>query len=306
MPKDFITFLDYSGKELLALLDLTERMRDQWISEQFPRVLDGKAVALIWDAEGFRNRVAFELGIKAMGGIAVQVPGRLDEREPIEDVSLYLNNWFDAVVARTKLHHHLQRLAAAARIPVVNARTDHNHPCEILGDLAHIRARKGRLEGIKVVFVGEATNLCRPWFEAAARLPLQVVQVSPEGYQIDSKLLAELKRGAVGELSVTGDLRSGLRDADVVYTDCWPAGGNEPDRQRIRELFIPYRVTMENLAWAAPDVLFLPCPPVHRGEEVSAEVMQAGACCVYEAKEYLLHAQNAVLATLMSEGLRLA
>ena len=181
-------------------------------------------------------------------------------------------------------------------------RTDYNHPCEILGDLAYIRARKGRIEGIKVAFVGEATNLCHPWFEAAARLPIHVVQISPEGYQINPALLAELKHGAVGELSVTDYLREGLQDADVIYTDCWPGRGNEAERQRIRELFGPYQITTENLAWAAPDVLFLPCPPVHRGEEVSEAVMRSAACCVYEAKEYLLHAQNAVLVTLLSEA----
>ena len=300
MPKDFVTFLDYSKQELLALLDLSETMHDRWASKQLPRLLEGKSVALVWDAGGFRNRVAFELGIDSLGGRAVQVPGRLDEREPIEDVTRYLSNWVDAIVARTGAHAHMLRLAAAARVPVINARTDHNHPCEILGDLAYIRARKGRVEGIKVAFVGEATNLCHPWFEAAARLPIQVVQVCPEGYQIDPALLAQLKAGAEGELSVTNSLRMGLQDADVIYTDCWPTRGNAEEGRRIRRLFEPYQITEENLAWAAPGVMFLPCPPVHRGEEVSTEAMQSAACCVYEAKEYLLHAQNAVLATLLA------
>jgi ornithine carbamoyltransferase len=195
----------------------------------------------------------------------------------------------------------MQRLAAAARVPVVNARTDYNHPCEILGDLAYIRARKGRLDGIKVAFVGQATNLCHPWFEAAARLPIQVMQVSPPGYQVDAALLAELKGGAVGEISVTSDLKEGLRNADVIYTDCWPGGGNGSGRQQIQRLFQPYQITTENLAWADPEVLFLPCPPVHRDEEVSEDAMRSPACCVYEAKEYLLHAQNAVLVSLLGD-----
>jgi ornithine carbamoyltransferase len=301
MPKDFITFLDYSEKEIISLLNLSDQLRDQWRSEQLPDCLKGKSIALIWDAEGFRNRVAFELGITAMGGVAIQIPGRLDERESIEDVTRYLNNWFDAIVARTKPHRHMQRLASAAQIPVINARTDFNHPCEILGDLAYIRARKGRLEGIKVAFVGEATNLCHPCFEAAVRLPIRVVQICPEGYQIDPILLAEMKHDAVGELSVTTNLKDGLRDADVIYSDCWPARGNELERQHIQQLFMPYQITIENLAWAAPETLFLPCPPVHRGEEVSERVMQSSACCVFEAKEHLLHAQNAVLVTLLSD-----
>ena len=301
MPKDFVTFLDYSEKEIVSLLDLSDQLHDQWKLEQLPLYLKGKSIALIWDAEGFRNRVAFELGITAMGGAAIQIPGRLDELESIEDVTAYLNNWFDAIIARTKPHRHMQRLVSAAQIPVINARTDFNHPCEILSDLAYIRARKGGIEGMKVAFVGEATNLCLPWFEAAARLPIRVIQICPEGYQIDSTLLAEMKNGAVGELSVTYNLRDGLRNADVIYTDCWPARGNELEHQHIQQLFMPYQITIESLAWATPEALFLPCPPVHRGEEVSDGAMRSSACCVFEAKEYLLHAQNAILVTLLSE-----
>ncbi len=300
MPKDFITLLDYSEEELLSLLDLADELREQMRAGAMPQYLRGKSVALIWDAEGFRNRVAFELGIAAMGGIAVQVPGKLDERESIEDVAVYLSNWFDAIVSRARLHSHMLRLASAARVPVINGRTNHNHPCEILGDLAYIRARRGQLDGLKVAFVGEATNLCYPWFEAAARLPIEVVQICPEGYSIDESLLTEIKQGAIGKLWITNDFVAGLFDANVVYTDCWPSHSNDQGYERIKHLFSPYQVTAESLKIAASDVLFLPCPPVHRGEEVSEDAMRSSACCVYEAKEYLLHAQNAILVRLLS------
>jgi ornithine carbamoyltransferase len=192
MPKDFITFLDYSRAEIEALLDRTVRMRDAHHARNMPRALAAKTLPPVRDGAGFRNRVAFELGIASMGGIAVQVPGRLDESESIEDVTAYLNNRFDAIVARVKPHSFLQRLAAAATVPVINARTDYNHPCEVLGDLAYLRARRGGLDGL--------------------------------------------------------------------------------------------------------------CPPVHRGEEVSTDAMTSPACCVFEAKDYLLHAQNARLGTLLPGG----
>ncbi len=300
MPKDFITLLDYSEEELYSLLDLADELREQTRTGTLTQHLMGKSIALIWDAEGFRNRVAFELGIAALGGITVQVPGRLDERESIEDVAAYLCNWFDAIVSRARLHRHMQRLASAARVPVINARTNHNHPCEILGDLAYIRARRGRLKGLKGAFVGEATNLCYPWFEAAARLPIEVVQVCPEGYFVDESLLTEMRQNAVGKLWTTTDLLACLKNANVVYTDCWPSHDTDEEYRRIRRLFSPYQITAESLKMAAPDVLFLPCPPVHRGEEVSDDAMRSSACCVYEAKEYLLHAQNAVLVHLLS------
>jgi ornithine carbamoyltransferase len=297
---DFITFLDYSEAELVALLDLADRLRERWEIKHTPQNLKGKSIALIWDAEGFRNRVSFELGIASMGGFAVQIPGKLDERESIEDVAAYLDNWFDGIVARTRTHDHMLRLADGAQKPIINARTPFNHPCEILGDLAYIRAKRGSLDKLKVAFVGEATNLCHPWFEAAARLPIHVIQVCPHGYEIDAGLLSQWQWDAVGGMDVCNDLAVGLKDADVVYTDCWPKRNTDEERVRIAEQFLPFQITADKLRLASPDVLFLPCPPVTRGEEVSDDAMLYLGKHVYEAKAFLLHAQNAVLTTMLN------
>ncbi len=299
MSRDFVSLLDWSQQEIVALLDLADEMRREWRAGPMQQRLRGRRVALIWDAGGFRNRVAFELGIAAMGGTAVHVPRELDAREPIEDVVRYLANWFDAIVARTRTHQHMLRLAAAAAVPVINARTDFNHPCEILGDLSWVRAQRGTLEGLKVAFVGEATNLYHPWFEAAARLPITVTQICPAGYEVRPDVLARMRRGAVGCLETTNEIAAGLAGADVVYTDCWPARATDEDRALVADRFLPYQVTAERLRRARPGALFLPCPPVTRGEEVSPDAMESPACRVYEAKDHLLHAQNAVLATLL-------
>ncbi len=299
MGRDFIELTDFTTQELVSLMDLADRMRKAWHSGTMPRSLEGRRLALLWDAAGFRNRVAFELGIDALGGTAVQVPGKLDQRESIEDVTRYLQNWFDGIIARTETHDQMRRLARAADVPVINARTDHNHPCEILSDLTYVRRRRGSLDGLKVAFVGEATNLCHPWFEAAARLPIEVVQVCPQGFEAKAEYLAERQRGSAGRLSVTHDLEVGLRGAQVVYTDCWPKRSTSDEQARIRALFLPYQITGETIRLADPHCMLLPCPPVTRGEEVSEEVMETSGQAVYEAKEYLLHAQNAVLVTVM-------
>ncbi len=299
MVKDFITLLDYSEAEIVSLLHLANTLCTAWHARELPQNLKGKTIAFIWDAGGFRNRVSFELGIAAMGGIAIQVPGKLDERESIEDVVSYLDNWFDAIVARTQTHVHMTRLAHASHKTVINARTDFNHPCEILGDLAYIRAKRGSLTGLKVAFVGEATNLCHPWLEAAARLPIEVVQICPQGYAADPHLLDALQKEAVGNLAVSHDLQTGLRDAHVVYTDCWPKRTSPEEAIDIAQQFLPYQITAQNLRLAAPDVLFLPCPPVTRGEEVSTDAMKYHGSHLYQAKEYLLHAQNAILTALL-------
>ena len=289
----------------MQVVEAAESFRQKWNARNSPPVLRGKRIALIWDAPGFRNRVAFELGIAELGGVSVEVPGRLDERERLEDVARYLDTWFDAIVARTATHQHMMRLAQSTRAPVVNARTSFNHPCEILGDLAYVRQQRGSLEGLRVAFIGEATNLGHSWFEAAARFPIHVVQVCPEGFEVKQEFLQQIAQEANGEVSVAHDLPSAVADADVIYTDCWPARDTDEDHRRVSDLFLPYQVTERVLMASSREVIFLPCPPVHRGEEVSENAMNSPACRVYEAKEYLLHAQNALLATLLgsSEGI---
>ncbi len=302
MSRDFIALNDFTTDELVSLMDAADEMYRAWHSSNMPKSLAGRSFALIWEAGGFRNRVSFELGIQALGGRAVQVPGRLDQRESVEDVTRYLQNWFDGIIARTETHTQMLRLAAAADIPVINARTDHNHPCEVLSDLTYVRRHRGTLQGLKVTFVGEPTNLCYPWLEAAARLPIEVIQACPIGYETPAEHMAMLREGAVGRLSVTNDLAEALAGADVIYTDCWPKRSTAGERDAIESAFLPYQITTERLRMASPGCLFLPCPPVTRGEEVSAEVMEAYGATVYVAKEYLLHTQNAILTIALSGG----
>ncbi len=300
MPKDFISFLDWSADDLSDLVKAAQTFRRWWVKKESPPVLKGRRIALMWGATGFRNRAAFELGIAELGGIPVEIPGSIDAREPLEDVARYLGNWFDAIVARTATHEQMLRLARSVRVPVINARTSFNHPCEILGDLAYVREQRGDLNGLRVAFIGEATNLGHSWFEAAARYPIHVVQVCPAGYEVKAQFLQRIAREAEGEVAVSQDMHSAIADADVIYTDCWPARATDEEHQRIRDLFLPYQITEEILRASPQDALFLPCPPVHRGEEVSDGAMNWPGCRVYEAKEYLLHAQNALLVSLLN------
>ena len=304
MPKDFISFLDWSADELSDLVEAARTFRRLWVEGKSPPALMGRRVALMWGASGFRNRVAFELGIAELGGMSVEIPGPIDEREPLEDVARYLDNWFDAIVARTATHDQMLRLARSVRVPVINARTPFNHPCEILGDLAYVREQRSDLNGLRVAFIGEATNLGHSWFEAAARFPIHVIQVCPAGYEVEAQFLQRIAREAKGEVAVSQDIHSAIADADVIYTDCWPARATAEEHREIRDLFLPYQVTEEILRASPQDALFLPCPPVHRGEEVSDSAMNWPGCRVYEAKEYLLHAQSALLVSLLnaSEG----
>jgi len=230
-----------------------------------------------------------------MGASVSYIPGELGVHEPLEDIGHYLDNWFSILVVRAKNHSDLLHLSNSMKASVINARTNFNHPCEILGDLQFIRKYRGSIDGLKVVFVGEVTNLCMSWFESAVRLPISVTQVAPDDYLADKDLLDKLNSQSIGEICVSNYLDPLLHDADLIYTDCWPKSNNLASTQKIKELFLPYQINSKRLQLLKDGALFLPCPPVTRGEEVSHNAMKSILCLNYEAKAYLLHSQNAVL-----------
>jgi ornithine carbamoyltransferase len=214
---------------------------------------------------------------------------------PVEDVTRYLDNWFNLAIVRTRDFEVLTLVANSARIPVVNALTDHNHPCEVLSDLAFIRATRGTLDGLRVVFVGAASNLAHSWFEAAIVLPISVTQVSPQGFEVDLEWWQGLNTDPRGAVELADDLQAAVQKADVIYTDCWPRGADPEEEMDIVRSFGPLQVTPDLLDRSPTDTLFLPCPPVTRGQEVSATAMVHAKCRVYEAKEWLLYAKEALI-----------
>lgn len=298
--KNFISLLDHSPDQLTHLLNRADILYTRWQHHHMPQPLLDKQVGLWFYGHGFRNRLAFEIGAKAMGAQVSYIPGELGVQEPLEDIGSYLENWYSLLVVRANNHEDLTYLASHTAIPVINARTNFSHPCEIMGDLQFIRRDRSTLDGLKVVFVGEVTNLCMSWFEAAVRFPIHVTQVAPEDYLATPALLSVLSNGALGSITVTADLDAALVGADVVYTDCWPKPTVELTKEHIRDQFESYQITLNHLARLKENAIFLPCPPVTRGEEVSAEAMQSPLCLNYEAKNFLLHTQNAIMEYLVT------
>jgi ornithine carbamoyltransferase len=300
MTRHFLQVCDLAQEALLELFERAQSLETAFHAKEVPCLLKGKRIALSFEDGGFRNRVAFELGIRLMGGEAIFVPGRPGQKEPAGDIARYLSNWFDAIVIRTPDFGVVEEIAEVASVPVINARTRYNHPCEVLGDLAFVRKIRGDLNGLKVVFVGEPTQLCHSWFEAGASLPMEVVQVCPQGYEVETGTYSHLSRQAVGHLRISNDLNQELKDADVVYTDCWPGRTTPQEAAEVGKVFAPYRITAALLKLTPDSCVFLPCPPVTRGEEVAEDALASPKCRVYEAKTYLLHAQNALLATFIA------
>lgn len=204
------------------------------------------------------------------------------------------------LVIRAKKHKDLIYLSQCMAIPIINARTEYSHPCEIMGDLQFIRKYRGSLQELNVVFAGEVTNLCMSWFEAAARFPIRVTQIAPEGYEASLDMVKMMNKGAIGQISTSNNIDFINGRTDLVYTDCWPYSDEVEVKEQIKKKFLPYQISTKQLSRLNNKSLFLPCPPVSRGQEVSADAMNSELCLNYKAKKYLLHSQNAILEMMNS------
>ncbi len=284
--RDFLEFHSLPPSVILGIIDRADQLAKHWHERTMPQALFGKRVGIIVDDTGWRNTTAFDLGVKAMGGISAQPPISFSTREPTADLAGYLDSWFDLLVVRTKELATLHELAAAAEAPVINARTRTNHPCETLGDLAYIKRVRGTLDGLKVVGIAPDANILRSWVEASRSMPMHVVQVYPERWHVtDPDLLNPNFEGS-------RDIRH-LLDADVIITDSWPTDAEE-------DALAEYRVSASLLNEGKQGAIFLPCPPVTRGQELTADAMLHPACQSRVAKAFLLHAQNALMEWMMT------
>jgi ornithine carbamoyltransferase len=253
-----------------------------------PDTLHNRRIGLITDLPGWRNPTALLMGAAEMGAICTPITASLEGAETIEDLAGYLDNWFDCVAVRTSRLERLREFAAALSAPVVNLRTNDNHPVETLGDLSFVLSRRGTWDGLRVAVIAPAGNILRSWIEVATVLPIHVMQIS------DPSLFAHVEHVPNG-VGFSSELSAAL-DADVIVTDCWPHHPNATTVDALTSL----RVTSSFLEKCRPDVLFVSCPPVTRGQEVSSNAMSHPSCVSREAKAFLLHAQNAFLEHSMS------
>ena len=297
---NFISLAECSQDEILAILDLADDLKEKQHQGIPHKLIEGKTVALIFEKPSLRTRVTFQTGIFQLGGFSVMIETRLGQRETVPDVSRNLDRWVDGIVARTFSHDHLHELAEYADAPVVNALSDHSHPCQILADVQALRAHKGHdLSSLKLAFVGDGNNVFHSWAHFAAKVPFNVTLVCPEGYEADSKVLAFAQEHGQGEITMTYDVEEGLAGADAVYTDVWASMGQEDEATEREKTFAPYQVNSAMMAMANKDALFMHCLPAHRGSEVTDDVMDSPASIVFDEAENRLHAQKAVLATLI-------
>jgi ornithine carbamoyltransferase len=310
--RHFLSADDMSGEQLRALLDRADELK----AERAARVraeeslvggqLRGRSVALVFEKPSLRTRASFEVGVHELGGKPLPMWDAevgLGRRETVEDTGAVLGRYVHAIVIRTFSQAAIERLAAASGVPVVNALTDHEHPCQALADLQTFREVHGGFEGRVLTYVGDGNNVAHSLLLAGPKVGLSVRVAHPQGYAPDEQVVArarELAAATGAEVMVTTDPQAAADGAHALYTDVWASMGQEDEAAERAAVFAPYQVTAELLVRAADDAVLLHCLPAHRGEEVAAEVIDGPASRVFDQAENRLHAQKALLEDLLA------
>ena len=304
-PRHLLGAADLEGLGLVRLLDRADLLRSQRHSIG-PGPLEGRQVALLFEKPSLRTRVSFEVAVTGLGGHAIALgPDEvgLGRRESPADVARNLSRLVDAIVLRTFAHATLTEMAAAASVPVVNALTDAEHPCQALADILTLRRRFGRLAGLRLAFIGDGNNVAHSLMLAGALAGLDVRIATPSGYGPDPAVVSrarELGTRHRGRISIGSDPVGAVDGADAVYTDVWTSMGREAEADERRTRFAGFEVNETLLAHAAPHVVALHCMPAHRGEEISAAVLDGPRSLALEQAENRRYVQEAVLVDLLA------
>ena len=295
--RHFLAIPDFSRSELVALLALAESMR---AGRYTARPLRGQTLAMVFMKSSTRTRVSFEVGCYQLGGHAVFLSPRdaqLGRGEPVEDTARVLSRYVQGIMIRTFAHADVESMAAYATVPVINGLTDLQHPCQVLADVMTIRQHLGGHDGKLVAWVGDGNNMANSWIDAAWRMGFRLRLACPEGYDPDPALLRRAQRDA--DVQLVRDPREAVAGADVVNTDVWASMGQEDEQATRSAVFESFRVDAGLMRQAAPHAIFLHCLPAHRGEEVTAEVIDGPQSRVWDEAGNRLHIQKAIMAVLM-------
>ena len=302
MTRHFLADDDLSPAELIEVLDLADVFKkDRYAG---PHVLDGRAVAVIFDKPSTRTRLSFEIGIAELGAHPVIIDSRMSQLgrgETIEDTARVLSRYASMIVIRTFGQDIIERLAGSASVPVVNALTDYAHPCQALADLQTIRERKGGLSGLTLTYLGDGNNVAHSLLLAGAAAGMRVRVATPPGYEPIDQVVAranEIAQVTGGAAVVMADPIEAATGADILYTDVWTSMGQEAENDSRIRLFQGYQLDEQSIEAAADDVLVMHCLPAHRGEEISAGAIDGAHSVVWDQAENRLHAQKALMVFL--------
>lgn len=306
--RDLLSIDDLSSEECVAVLQLAAEMKTRTrLGEELVRWKRPYLLAMIFEKPSLRTRFTFEAAMVHLGGHAVYLSPNeigLGKRESVADVARNLERWCQVIMARVFSHQTLTELAANARVPVINALSDLEHPCQALADFQTLTERKGDAKGLHLVFVGDGNNVANSLMLLSAKLGTHFTIACPKGYEPDEQLTARARQIAAqtgAAITILHDVREAVQTADAIYTDVWASMGQEHEAEQRRQVFMPYQLNTDLLAAAKPGAIVMHCLPAHRGEEITDEVMDGEQSVVFDQAENRLHAQKAVLAALVGE-----
>jgi ornithine carbamoyltransferase len=302
--KHLVSLKDYTREDIEEIFALTDKVKRN--PAAYREALRGKSLAMIFQKASTRTRVSFEVGMFQLGGTALYLGAndiQLHRGETVSDTARVLSRYVDAIMARVFAHQDILDLARHATVPVINGLSDLLHPCQVLADYYTLRERRGKLDGLKIAWVGDGNNVCHELILAAVKLGMSIEVATPQGYEPNQLILKSAIRDAQRARSpvpvVTTDPMAAVAGADVIYTDVWASMGQEQEKETRARAFAGFMVTREMLAAAGPECVFMHCLPAHRGEEVAADVIDGPQSVVLEEAENRLHVQKAVLMLLL-------
>ena len=303
MQKDLLKLLDLSKEDIIKILNTADQLKYSQKHGLVHDYLRGKTLAMIFEKNSTRTRVSFETGMYQLGGHALFLSGKesqIGRGEPIEDTARVLARYCDGIMIRTFHQEEVESLASHSHIPVINGLTDFCHPCQVLADLMTIREHKGKLEGLKLCYVGDGNNMANSLIVGGLKVGMSVAIACPDTYRPDPEVLAFAEQYP-GKFLCTSDILAAAKDADVLYTDVWASMGQEGEFNERKLVFECYQINDAVMNAAHPGAMVQHCLPAHRGEEITAEVFEAHADEIFDEAENRLHAQKAVMYLLMKD-----
>lgn len=302
MKKDLLSVYELTLADFDKIFSNAARLKKA-LKEGKPHAsLKGKTLGMIFDKSSTRTRISFEVGMYQLGGLALYLNSRdtqIGRGETIADSARMMSCFLNGIMIRTYSQANVEELATTASIPVINGLTDLLHPCQILGDLFTIKEKKGTYEGLKIAYIGDGNNIANTWINAAARLPFELALACPEGYDPDARIMDRGMKEAKGGITLYRDPFEAANKADILYTDVWASMGQESEQEERKKVFKYYQINKKVLKEAKKDVLVMHCLPAHRGEEITADVIDGPRSVVIDEAENRLHVQKAILEILL-------
>ncbi len=302
---NLLSIYDLGRREIDNIFSQAARLKDLLKKREAYLPLQGMTLGMIFDKASTRTRISFEVGMYQLGGLPIFLSSRdtqLGRGEAIADTARIMSRYLNGVMIRTYDHKTIEEFASFATIPVINGLTDLLHPCQVLSDLFTLIEKRGGYEGMKIAYIGDGNNIANSWINAVVRLPFYLSLACPEGYDPDQAILKRGMDEAAGRITLYRDPLAAVEDADVIYTDVWASMGQEEERETRARAFQTFQVNQDLISHARKDVIIMHCLPAHRGEEITAEVIDGEHSVIIDQAENRLHVQKAILEMLLKDG----